>query len=116
MCAVGAGSIVLGSLAVIVGLTLASYATYFGIRTHNPLWFIQAVGKSGAFVVGVVGQRAYYPALIRSPADANAKRLVSAPRSVGRQCDAAVGVDSPVLYQRYRNLRGGAGFLFDDVF
>jgi hypothetical protein len=59
MCAPSVWSIVLGSVAVVGGLTLASYAVYFGFTARNPLWFLQALG-SLAFVAGVVGQRAYY--------------------------------------------------------
>jgi hypothetical protein len=59
MCAPNVWSIVLGSVAVVGGLTLASYAVYFGFTARNPLWFLQALG-SLAFVAGVVGQRAYY--------------------------------------------------------
>jgi len=59
MCAPSIWSVVVGCLAVIGGLTLASYAAYFGFRTRNPLWFIEAAG-SLVFVAGVVGQRAYY--------------------------------------------------------
>jgi hypothetical protein len=59
MCSPGGLAIVLGSLAVVAGLTMAAYATYFGVGRRNPLWILEALG-SAAFVVGIVGQRAYY--------------------------------------------------------
>ena len=59
MCSTSVLSIIVGSLGVVLGLTLASYSIYFGINRRNPLWVIEAIG-SFAFVAGIVGQRAYY--------------------------------------------------------
>jgi hypothetical protein len=59
MCSPSWFAIITGSLSVVLGLTLASYAIYFGITRLNILWFIEAIG-SAVFVAGIVGQRAYY--------------------------------------------------------
>ena len=59
MCTPGIFAIIVSSVAVVGALILGCYSVSFALSRQNPLWWLCA-GGSAIFVLGMIGQRAYY--------------------------------------------------------